>query len=88
MGASPMREMIQRFSVGGIEVKRGDGHRAGKNRSVIGIRSDIFVDALLEQPVVSPTARIFAFAKLVTSNFLRLPSEFLRHQSTARGRSR
>src|SRR5882762_2041889 len=68
--------MIQRLSVGGIEVKRGDGYRAGKNRGVIGIGSDVFVDSLLEQPVVSPAARIFAFAKLVARNFLRLPGEF------------
>jgi len=65
-----MREVIQRFSIGGVEVKRSDGYRAGKNRGIIGIRSDVFVDALLEQPIIGTAARIFALAKLVARDFL------------------
>src|SRR6202035_3301260 len=74
-GGGPVGEMIQGFSVGGIEVERGDGDGAIKNCGVIGVGGYIFVDALLEKPVVGAAARIFSFAELVSRDFLGLPRE-------------
>src|SRR6267143_4125401 len=72
----PVRKMIERFCVRGVEVQRSDGDGSGKNRRVIRVRLHILVDSLLEQPKITPSARIFSFAELVARNLLRLPREF------------
>src|SRR5260370_40260657 len=72
----PVREGIERFCVGGVEVQRRDGDGAGKNRRVIRIRLHVLIDSLLEKPKITAAARIFSFAKLIARDLSRLPPEF------------
>src|SRR6266478_1073864 len=58
----PVGEMIQGFGVGGVEMQGRDGDCAGKNGGVVGVRRDVFVDALLEEPIIGAAAGIFSLA--------------------------
>src|SRR5216683_2014377 len=58
----PVREVIQGFGVGGIEMEGSDGDSARENGGIIRVWRDVFVDALLEQPIVGAATRIFSFA--------------------------
>src|SRR6266403_512298 len=66
----PMRKMIEGFGVRGVEVQRRDGNGAGENRRVIGIRLNVLINFLLEQPKITASARIFSFRQLVARDFL------------------
>ena len=46
-----------------------------KHRRVIRFRLDVFIDFLLENPIVAAALRIFAFRQLIPRNFFRLPRE-------------
>src|SRR4029077_20702847 len=75
-GLGPVREVIQGLGVGGVEMEWSDGDGARKNRGIIGVRRDVFVDALLEKPVIGAAAGIFSFAQLIAGDFFRLAREF------------
>src|SRR5260370_41468842 len=75
-GRGPVRKMVERFRVRGIEMQRRDGNGAGKNRGVIRVRLHVLVDSLFEEPEITAPARIFSLAELVARDFLRLPSKF------------
>src|SRR6266403_4282654 len=66
----PVRKMIEGFGVRGVEVQRRDGNGAGENRRVIGVRLNVLVNFLLEQPKITAAPRILAFRKLVARDFL------------------
>src|SRR5260370_38854038 len=75
-GRGPVRKMIERFRVRRIEEQWRDGNGAGKDRGVIRVWLHVLIDFLLEEPEITPSARIFPFAYLVARDFLRLPREF------------
>src|SRR5207302_3305372 len=75
-GLGPVGEVVERARVSGIEVQGCDGNGAGKNGGVIGVRLDVPVDSLLEEPKIAAAARIFPFAQLVARDFSGLPREF------------
>ena len=64
-----MREMIERWGMGVVELKRSDGNGAIANGSVVGIGFDALRELLLREPKITAAARILAGLQDVSRDF-------------------
>jgi len=66
-----MAQVIERWSVCGVQVQRSYGCFASEDSGVIGFRVEfhVAVDALFAEPVVGEAARVFAFAQNSAGDF-------------------